>query len=100
MSFFFLVLGAIFLIGAVWLFYRHEVSAYTALLSISLVILGIVLFVMGVVVKQGNMIQREIWMLQSHQLEEQSNKDYYPKEFPAKAEREAAYVAPRRARVK
>jgi glycosyltransferase involved in cell wall biosynthesis len=97
MSFFFLVLGAIFLIGAVWLFYRHEVSAYTALLSISLVILGIVLFVMGVVVKQGNMIQREIWMLQSHRLEEQGNKGSSPAEVPAKSESEAAFAAPRRA---
>ena len=30
--------------------------------------LGIVLFVIGVVMKQGNMIQRELWTLQRYQL--------------------------------
>ncbi|MCG3160945.1 MAG: Undecaprenyl-phosphate 4-deoxy-4-formamido-L-arabinose transferase [Acidobacteria bacterium] len=67
MSFTSLGLGAAFLIFAALLFYWRMVSAYTALLSLSLLILGIVLFVLGVVVKQGNMIQRELWVLQSHQ---------------------------------
>jgi glycosyltransferase involved in cell wall biosynthesis len=96
MSFVFLGLGLFFLIAAVWLFYRHEVSAYTALLSISLVILGIVLFVMGVVVKQGNMIQREIWMLQSHQLQEEGHESRPSAAAPEKAQSEAAFAAPRR----
>jgi glycosyltransferase involved in cell wall biosynthesis len=100
MSFVFLGLGLIFLIAAVWLLYRHEVSAYTALLSISLVILGIVLFVIGVVVKQGNMIQREIWVLQSYHLEEQSHKTSPSADAPAKAESEAAFAAPKRAGMK
>lgn len=68
MSFVSLGLGVIFFINAALLYYWRMVSAYTALLSFSLFILGILLFVLGVVVKQGNMIQRELWMLQSHQL--------------------------------
>jgi hypothetical protein len=40
------------------------VSAFTALLSMALFIVAIVLFVLGVVVKQGNMIQRELWTIQ------------------------------------
>jgi len=57
------------------LFYWGKVSAYTALLSLSLLILGIVLFVLGVVVKQGNMIQRELWMLQSRQMKQGRNNE-------------------------
>jgi hypothetical protein len=34
-----------------------------ALLSVSMVILSILLFVIGVVLQQGNMIQRELWLL-------------------------------------
>lgn len=68
MSFVSLGLGAIFFIFALMLYYWRMVSAFTALLSFSLLILGILLFVLGVVVKQGNMIQRELWMLQSHQM--------------------------------
>ena len=58
------VLGTISLIGAVFLYAMGMVSAYTALLGLSLLILAILLFVLGVVVKQGNMIQRELWILQ------------------------------------
>jgi hypothetical protein len=46
----------------------HLDAIFAALLSVSLVILGIVLFVIGVSMKQGNMIQRELWILQRHQL--------------------------------
>jgi len=56
-------LGFISLVGAVILLVLRMVSVYLALLSVSLVILGIVLFVMGVVLQQGNMIQRELWIL-------------------------------------
>jgi len=35
-----------------------------ALLSVSLVILGIVFFLMAVVLQQGWMIQRELWAVQ------------------------------------
>lgn len=61
-------LGAVSLGWAVVLVYLQKVSVYMALLSVLLVILGIVLFVMGVVVQQGNMIQRELWLLQRAQL--------------------------------
>ena len=53
-------LGVIFFINAVVLYALKMVSAYTALLSMALFIVAIVLFVLGVVVKQGNMIQREL----------------------------------------
>jgi glycosyltransferase involved in cell wall biosynthesis len=64
MSFTSLSLGVVALIWAVILVSLRMVSVYVALLSVSLVILGIVLFVMGVVLQQGNMIQRELWLLQ------------------------------------
>jgi len=32
------------------------------------VILAIVLFVLGVILQQGNLIQRELWIMQSYQL--------------------------------
>jgi hypothetical protein len=37
-------------------------------MSVSLVLLAIVLFVMGVILRQGNMVQREMWLLQRAQL--------------------------------
>jgi dolichol-phosphate mannosyltransferase len=58
-----MLLGFVSFVMAVWLFIVRMVSVYMALMSVSLVILGIVLFVMGVVLQQGNMIQRELWML-------------------------------------
>jgi len=59
-----MVLGGAFFGAAVVLAYLRMVSVYTALLSVLLVILAIVLFVMGVVLQQGNMIQRELWLMQ------------------------------------
>ncbi len=78
MSFASLGLGVIFLVYAALLYYWRMVSAYTALLSFSLLILGIVLFVLGVAVKQGNMIQRELWMLQSRQREDHRGEEEKP----------------------
>jgi dolichol-phosphate mannosyltransferase len=59
-----LLLGFVSLVWAVILVYLQAVSVYMALLSVSLVVLGIVLFVLGVVLQQGNMIQRELWLMQ------------------------------------
>lgn len=59
-----LVLGIAAFVVAVVLLSLGMVSVYMALLSVSLVILGILLFVFGVVVAQGNMIQRELWLLE------------------------------------
>lgn len=61
-------LGVIWFLFAVTLLYLKMVSAFTALMSVGLLILGILLFVLGVVVKQGKMIQQELWILQSNQL--------------------------------
>ena len=41
-----------------------DVAVYNALMGLLLVVLSIVLFMMGVVLQQGNMIQREVWLLQ------------------------------------
>ncbi len=58
------LIGALALVAAVVYLLMGLVSAYMALLSVSMVILGILLFVIGVVLQQGNMIQRELWVLQ------------------------------------
>jgi glycosyltransferase involved in cell wall biosynthesis len=75
MSFVSFLLGVMSFVGAVTLYYMKMVSAYTALLSLSLIIVAIVLFVLGVVLKQGNMIQREIWWLQRNQLSLEHKRD-------------------------
>lgn len=59
-----LVVGAVSFIWALVALVLRQVSAYMALLSVSMVILSILLFVIGVVLQQGNMIQRELWFLQ------------------------------------
>src|SRR5262245_20977243 len=92
MSFASLGLGVIFFINAALLYYWRMVSAYTALLSMSLLILGIVLFVLGVVVKQGNMIQRELWMLQSRQ----SRQERRGEEDELEVEEEKTYFSTQR----
>jgi glycosyltransferase involved in cell wall biosynthesis len=63
-----LLLGAASLVWAVIAFLTDRVAAYLALMSVSLVLLAIVLFVMGVILRQGNMVQREMWLLQRAQL--------------------------------
>ena len=64
MSLAFFVLGLTFSVGAVALFFMRLVSAYTAIFGVSLLIVGMLLFVLGVVLKQGNIIQRELWLMQ------------------------------------
>ena len=57
-----------FFVWAVIALIMDFTAAFAALLSVSLVLLAILLFVMGVVVRQGNMVQRELWILQRAQL--------------------------------
>lgn len=76
-------LGVLFGVLAMVLWLRGEVSAYTALLSLLLLLVGNVLFVLGVVLKQGHMVQRELWTMQRDRLLERWR------------EREAARGAPR-----
>jgi len=65
-------LGGLCIVAAAILKYMlHMVAAYTALLGFSLIIVGSVLFVLGVVVRQGNMIQRELWVVQRNQIAQQ-----------------------------
>ena len=58
------------LLAAIVFFVLNLVSVYMALMSVSLFILAIVAFMFGVVVKQGSMVQREIWLMQSRQIAE------------------------------
>jgi len=58
------VLGAFFLGFAVVLYVIKMVSAYTAILGVSLLILALGLFMMALVMQQGWTIQRELWMMQ------------------------------------
>ena len=50
---------------AVAFYFSGQVAAFTAIVSLLLLIVAFSLFVMGVILKQGNMIQRELWALQS-----------------------------------
>lgn len=62
----FLFLSLALFVVAVWSYLSKTTAVYSAMLSVLFFSLSIVLFVLGVVVKQGNMIQREIWLLQRH----------------------------------
>lgn len=59
-----LLAGIGFFTWAVTLYLSGDVAVYNALMGLLLVVLAIVLFMMGVVLQQGNMIQREVWLLQ------------------------------------
>lgn len=68
MSFASAALAMLFLVGAAVLLVLHETSVYMALMSVSLLVLALVLFIFGVVVKQGYMVQRELWLLQQQHM--------------------------------
>ena len=61
--------GVVSGIAAVRYYMADEVAAYTALLSLSLMVASMVMFVLGVVLKQGHMVQRELWTMQRGQLQ-------------------------------
>ena len=58
------VLGVGWMAFALVLFLRQQVSAYTALMGVLLIVVAILLFVLGVVLHQGNTVQRELWLLE------------------------------------
>jgi dolichol-phosphate mannosyltransferase len=68
MSFGFFGVGVFFIAVAFVLYYLRQVSAFTMLFGLSLFIVGALFFVLGVVLKQGNIIQRELWMMQRSQM--------------------------------
>jgi hypothetical protein len=68
LSVLFFAIGFVFIAGAFVLFYLRQVSAYTMLFGLSMSIVGMLLFVLGVVLKQGNIIQRELWLMQRARL--------------------------------
>ena len=57
--------GLVFLAFAVVFYVKGQVSAFAAIVALLLLILAFSLFVAGIIFKQGNMIQRELWALQS-----------------------------------
>lgn len=57
-------LGVVAFFAAVTAYLMHAVAAFLALLSVSLIILGLVFFTMAVILQQGWMIQKELWTLQ------------------------------------
>jgi dolichol-phosphate mannosyltransferase len=59
-----MVLGVFALGWAVVAYVTHQVSAFLALLGVSLVILALMFFMMAVIMQQGWMIQKELWTLQ------------------------------------
>ena len=59
-----LALGLFFLGWAVVAMMLGEVAAYMALLGTSLVILSLGFFLMAIIMQQGWLIQRELWMVQ------------------------------------
>ena len=65
LSFLALLASVVFLAFAVAFYFSGQVAAFTAIVSLLLLIVAFSLFVMGVILKQGNMIQRELWALQS-----------------------------------
>ncbi len=68
LSFLAMVLGLVLLVLAAYYLATDRVAAYTGLTAILMFVGSLVLFVLGVVLKQGNMVQREIWTLQRDQL--------------------------------
>jgi hypothetical protein len=67
LSMIFFIGGIIMFFWAVVLFLQNQVSAYVALTSFSLMLIGLLFFVMGVVLRQGYMTQRELWIVQQNQ---------------------------------
>ncbi|HYN08795.1 MAG TPA: glycosyltransferase family 2 protein [Vicinamibacterales bacterium] len=76
MSFAFFAMGLFYITVAVVLYYLQRISAFTMLFGLSLFIVGALFFVLGVVLKQGNIIQRELWLMQRDrgQIERSSTK--------------------------
>jgi dolichol-phosphate mannosyltransferase len=64
LSLLFLLGGMVMFVWSVILFLRQEVAAFVALTSFSMLLIATLLFVMGVVLRQGNMAQRELWLIQ------------------------------------
>ncbi len=57
--------GLLFFTAAIVQYIGKEVSAFSAIVALLLFIVAGSLFVVGIILKQGNMIQRELWALQS-----------------------------------
>jgi glycosyltransferase involved in cell wall biosynthesis len=91
------VLAFLFFLAAVVLFAIGRVSVYMALMSVSLLLLSLGLFVMGVIVKQGFMVQRELWILQRYQVLAQGPGALLPQ--PAEEEGRTAETEARRPRL-
>ncbi|MCA9973919.1 MAG: hypothetical protein KC425_27090, partial [Anaerolineales bacterium] len=73
--------GLGFLLWALILYLQGGVAAFNALMGVLLLVLSIVLFVMGVVLQQGNMIQRELWLMQQDRLVQARGRQAAPQEY-------------------
>lgn len=60
-----LMAAVLFFVLAVVYYFTEQVAAYSAIVSLLLFIVAFGLFVAGIIFKQGNMVQRELWILQS-----------------------------------
>jgi glycosyltransferase involved in cell wall biosynthesis len=83
LSFLVFLAGLLFFAAAVVQYIGKQVSAYSAIVSLLLFIVAGSLFVVGIILKQGHMIQRELWTLQSgllKQSEAEDSKDAAPDE--------------------
>ncbi len=52
-----------------------EVSAFVAIMSLSLALISLVFFTFGVIAQQGNMIQRELWTIKQTLLKESRKRE-------------------------
>jgi hypothetical protein len=59
------VMALLFFGMAVVFYVTNQVAAFAAIVALLLFIMAFSLFVAGIVFKQGNMIQRELWAIQS-----------------------------------
>ena len=93
-------IGFGFMLWAVYLLLSQRVSAFSALLGLSMVILGILLFVIGLVLQQGNTVQRELWLLQRNQINGGSSSMQSPPHpsAPARASEKPMRERPKRSR--
>lgn len=71
-----LVLGIFFLGWAVVAYVLQQVSAFLALLGVSLVILALAFFLMALIMQQGWQIQKELWTVQRMMSGDQTMRQY------------------------
>ncbi len=64
-----MILGILFLIWSFLRLLAGQVSVFTFIISLTLVVISLMLFSFGVIAQQGYMIQKEIWTLKRSMLQ-------------------------------